>query len=342
MKYITLSVLLIACICSSNYAFAKKKDKKQNEVQPVVTLSANPLISEVDSLSYAFGVSLSESGLSQYLQQLGLISDTTEIRKDYQSKINAATDQAEKSRLSQELTLKLDSTVTANNNNAEQLFIGIREKLESKNTNKAYTSGLEIGGQLLSMSDRFSEQAFGQSGDKLNNMALYEGVKDYISKLPIRIEGSQQIIEQKMAAMTAKADEENKKQYAETIAAGDKFMSENATKEGVVTLEDGLQYKIIKEGTGEIPTVADQVKVHYKGTFIDGKVFDSSIDRGEPIIFGVTGVIKGWTEVLQLMPVGSKWEVYVPYDLAYGSTDRGTIKPYSNLVFEIELLEIVK
>lgn len=342
MKYITLSALLLAGICTSGYVSAKKKDKKQQATEPAVTLTTTPLTTETDTLSYAFGVSLSEGGLSQYLQQLGLISDTAQIRSDYENQINSATAQAEKDHLSQELSAKLDSVTTANNFNTQQLFKGILEKLESKDTNKAYTSGLEIGGQLLSMSDRFSEQAFGASGNKLNNTALYEGVKDYISKQPLRVENSQQLMNDKMAEMTAKADAQKKEQYAETIAAGEKFMAENAQKEGVVTLEDGLQYKIIKEGTGPKPTLSDQVKVHYKGTFIDGTVFDSSIDRGEPIVFGLTGVIKGWTEILQLMPVGSKWEVYIPYDLAYGDAERGNMKPYSNLIFEIELLEIVK
>ena len=103
---------------------------------------------------------------------------------------------------------------------------------------------------------------------------------------------------------------------------------------------DDDEYEIITEGTGEIPTENDRVKVHYTGTFLDGKVFDSSVERGSPAVFGVTQVIKGWTEALQLMPVGSKWKLYIPYDLAYGTQDRGSIPPYSTLVFEVELLGI--
>ena len=95
-------------------------------------------------------------------------------------------------------------------------------------------------------------------------------------------------------------------------------------------------------GTGEMPTDDDRVTVHYEGKLLDGTVFDSSIERGEPATFGVTQVIKGWTEALKLMPVGSKWELYIPYDLAYGSRDQGQIKPFSNLIFEVELLDIVK
>jgi FKBP-type peptidyl-prolyl cis-trans isomerase FklB len=107
-------------------------------------------------------------------------------------------------------------------------------------------------------------------------------------------------------------------------------------------LPDGLQYQVITEGTGEKPTISDRVKVHYHGTLTDGTVFDSSIERGEPAVFGVAQVIKGWTEALQLMPVGSKWILYIPYDLAYGGRDAGKIKPFSNLIFEIELLDIEK
>lgn len=124
--------------------------------------------------------------------------------------------------------------------------------------------------------------------------------------------------------------------------AGKEFLAENAKKEGVVTTESGLQYEIITEGTGEIPTSASTVKVHYHGTLIDGSVFDSSVERGEPATFGVTRVIKGWTEALQLMPVGSKWKLYIPQDLAYGSDSRNPkIPAYSTLIFEVELLEIV-
>ena len=132
-----------------------------------------------------------------------------------------------------------------------------------------------------------------------------------------------------------------KVQYKDSIAAGDKFLAENAKREGVVTLPSGLQYEIIKEGRGPVPTEANTVKVNYKGTLINGTVFDSSYDRKEPTTFGVTQVIPGWTEALKLMPVGSKWKVYIPYNLAYGGQDRGTIPPFSNLIFEVELLEIV-
>jgi FKBP-type peptidyl-prolyl cis-trans isomerase FklB len=123
---------------------------------------------------------------------------------------------------------------------------------------------------------------------------------------------------------------------------GADFLAANATKEGVKTTASGLQYKVITQGTGAVPTATDDVKVNYEGRLIDGKVFDSSYKRGEPNTFKANQVIKGWTEALTMMPVGSKWELYIPYDLAYGERGAGNdIKPYETLVFTVELLDIV-
>lgn len=124
---------------------------------------------------------------------------------------------------------------------------------------------------------------------------------------------------------------------------GQAFLDSNKKQAGVVTTASGLQYKVVKEGTGPKPTAGDKVKVHYHGSLINGKVFDSSIERGEPVTFGVSEVIRGWTEALQLMPVGSKWQLFIPSDLGYGDAGAGNdIKPGSTLLFDVELLEIVK
>ena len=140
-----------------------------------------------------------------------------------------------------------------------------------------------------------------------------------------------------------KLEEEAKAQFAQVREAGEKFLEENAKRANVVTLPSGLQYEIITEAIGQKPVATDKVKVHYHGTLIDGTVFDSSVRRGEPATFGVTQVIQGWVEALQLMPVGSKWKLYIPYNLAYGEQGAGQmIAPYSALIFEVELLEIVK
>ncbi|MDD4514428.1 FKBP-type peptidyl-prolyl cis-trans isomerase [Massilibacteroides sp.] len=138
--------------------------------------------------------------------------------------------------------------------------------------------------------------------------------------------------------MEAQAKDANKAKEA-----GEAFLAENKTKEGVITTESGLQYKVEVEGTGAKPTAEDRVKVHYTGTLLDGTKFDSSLDRGEPAEFGVGQVIPGWTEGLQIMPVGSKYTFWIPSELAYGERGAGQdIKPNSTLKFEVELLEIVK
>lgn len=130
---------------------------------------------------------------------------------------------------------------------------------------------------------------------------------------------------------------------AKNLKEGQDFLAANKNKSGVVTLPSGLQYEIIKAGTGPKPKAEDQVKCNYHGTTIDGKIFDSSVERGEPATFPVNRVIPGWTEALQLMPVGSKWKLYIPANLAYGEKGAGAnIKPNSTLIFEVELLEIVK
>jgi len=130
---------------------------------------------------------------------------------------------------------------------------------------------------------------------------------------------------------------------AGTRKIGEEFLAANKTKPGVVTLPSGLQYTVIKEGTGPKPGPTDKVKVHYHGTLIDGRVFDSSVDRGQPIELSVNGVIPGWTEALQLMPVGSKWKLFIPSNLGYGDQQAGQlIAPGSTLIFDVELLDIIK
>lgn len=131
------------------------------------------------------------------------------------------------------------------------------------------------------------------------------------------------------------------KQFEANRLAGEQFLEKNKERKEVITLDNGLQYEILKSGDGPKPKLSDEVIVHYHGTLVDGTVFDSSVERGESISFPLKGVIKGWTEILQLMPVGSKWRVYIPYELAYGDRPAGpTIKPYSALIFEIDLLGI--
>ena len=220
---------------------------------------------------------------------------------------------------------------------------GIEEGInKATKKDRAYTAGVQIGQQLSAdMFEGMNSQLFGndstQSLSKANFMAGFmAAIKN---NAIVSQEEAQEYAKTHTEAIKAKAMEA---QYGENKAAGEKFLAENKTKEGVVTTESGLQYKIIKAGKGEIPTKSSTVKVHYKGTLIDGTEFDSSYSRNAPTSFRADQVIAGWTEALTMMPVGSKWELYIPQELAYGVRDAGKIKPFSALVFEVELLEIEK
>jgi FKBP-type peptidyl-prolyl cis-trans isomerase FklB len=145
------------------------------------------------------------------------------------------------------------------------------------------------------------------------------------------------------ALKAEKLAESNKETFKDYIAQNEAFLATNREKPGVIVTPSGLQYEVIKMGTGAKPTASNTVKVHYVGTLIDGTEFDSSVKKNEPVQFPVSGVIPGWTEALQLMPVGSKFKLYLPHAIAYGPTGAGeVIKPYSTLIFEVELLEIVQ
>ncbi len=157
---------------------------------------------------------------------------------------------------------------------------------------------------------------------------------------------SEEEIKETLTAYQQKRQAEHTKKQQEqaekNLAEGKAFLDENAKKEGVKTTESGLQYKILKTGEGKKPSTTDKVKVHYHGTLIDGTVFDSSVDRGEPTSFPVNGVISGWTEALQMMTEGSEWELYIPADLAYGERAASAkIAPNSTLIFKVELLEVL-
>jgi FKBP-type peptidyl-prolyl cis-trans isomerase FklB len=176
-----------------------------------------------------------------------------------------------------------------------------------------------------------------QGMNEMDANMLAKGLADYLGEtdLAIKEEEVQAILQQYFQEL-------QQKQFGKNIDAGKKFMEENAKRPEVVTLESGLQYEIITEGNGPKPQATDKVTTHYHGTLIDGTVFDSSVDRGEPATFPVNGVIKGWVEALQLMPVGSKWKLYIPTELAYGANPHpgGAIEPYMALVFDIELISI--
>ena len=207
----------------------------------------------------------------------------------------------------------------------------------------AYMAGLQIGQQISNqMMKGINQELF--AGDSTKTISKDNFMAGFIAGTlekggVMTMEAAQEYTRTAMETIKAKAMEEK---YADNKAAGEKFLAENKTKEGVKTTESGLQYKVITEGKGEIPADTCKVKVNYKGTLIDGTEFDSSYKRNEPATFRANQVIKGWTEALTMMPVGSKWELYIPQVLAYGSRESGQIKPFSTLIFEVELVGIEK
>lgn len=180
---------------------------------------------------------------------------------------------------------------------------------------------------------------------EIDLMIFFQGIFDGIGgddKAQIKPEDMQKIMMEFRTAMSAKQREEKQKLGEQNKVEGKKFLEENAKKEGIKVTESGIQYKIIKEGTGPHPTATDFVIVHYKGTFIDGKEFDSSYSRGKPATFPLNKVIKGWTEALQMMKAGGKWILYLPPELAYGERGKGDIGPNATLIFEVEFIGIDK
>ncbi|GAB1416319.1 FKBP-type peptidyl-prolyl cis-trans isomerase N-terminal domain-containing protein [Paludibacter sp.] len=232
--------------------------------------------------------------------------------------------------------LNNDSTGKQLKSFMEGVEAGLKEKEVAPEVRNVTEMGTMIGSQLKSNPDFYNDSTL-----KMDFNLLRQGLINGISgdTLVMNNDAARDYFNNTMQKMQT---EKLEKQYKSNKEAGIKFLEENAKKDGVITTTSGLQYEIIKQGKGTLPTVTDKVKVHYHGTLIDGTVFDSSVDRGQPAEFGVTQVIKGWTEGLQLMPVGSKFKFYIPQELAYGSNDQGTIKPFSTLIFEVELLEIVK
>lgn len=177
----------------------------------------------------------------------------------------------------------------------------------------------------------------------LDKAALVQGFKDELTGAKTQLTDDEASVELQKLSAVAQANAQKKQQEAAeaNMKEGETFLAANKTKEGVVALPSGLQYKIEKQGTGPKPAASDTVVCNYRGTFINGTEFDSSYKRGQPATFPVGGVIKGWTEALQLMPVGSKWELFIPSDLAYGERGAGgVIGPNSTLIFEVELLSI--
>jgi FKBP-type peptidyl-prolyl cis-trans isomerase FklB len=198
--------------------------------------------------------------------------------------------------------------------------------------NISYALGIQIGNMLK------------QTGEEIDLKVFTQALEDVLKGKPLAMQQDElmQVLTDFQNKMRAKATKEIEDLGAKNKAEEDKFLKENAKKEGVKTTASGLQYKVIKEGTGKTPKATDTVKVNYAGKFLDGKEFDSSYKRGEPAEFKADQVIKGWTEALTMMKEGSKYELYIPAKLAYGEEGRGPIPPNSMLIFEVELLNVVQ
>ncbi len=261
------------------------------------------LKTEIDSLNYAFGLA-NGNGIKNY----------------YLAKDSANADS---------MKIKIAS-----------LLKGIKEGM--KGGDSEYTElegiGANIGAALKEQSEK---GLMGDSTLKVDMDLIKQGLVNGLrgSKLTMTPEEAQMYVNSTMQRLQ---QAKMASQYGANKKAGEEFLAANKAKAGVTTTASGLQYEVIKKGTGALPTDTSRVKVHYHGTLIDGTVFDSSVNRGEPATFGVNQVIKGWTEALKLMPVGSKYKLYIPQELAYGPADQGQIKPYSALIFEVELISIEK
>jgi FKBP-type peptidyl-prolyl cis-trans isomerase FklB len=178
-----------------------------------------------------------------------------------------------------------------------------------------------------------------KQGIEIEAESFVKGLKEVIAGQPSSL--SQQDIQMAMMALQQEMQQKQGAQGSENQQAGEEFLAENKNKEGVKTLSSGLQYQVLQEGTGKSPSASDKVTTHYHGTLIDGTVFDSSYERGQPATFPVNGVIAGWTEALQLMKEGAKWRLFIPSNLAYGSQGAGdVIGPNTALIFDVELISV--
>lgn len=293
--------LALVVLASASFNVATAAKKNKKNAKKVAAVQPVKLVTGSDTLSYAAGVALTE-GLLDYLRQSQGI-DTTNIA---------------------DFIRGFDEMIAA----------GEDPKM------KAYAAGMDIASRLKGQMLTGMKAEFENTPDSVVDALVFRGFSDALKQDTTTFAQKQasEIFRTRREA-DKKAKEE--KLYGENRRAGERFLAENAKKDSVVTLPSGLQYKVLVKGEGDIPQRTDRVLVNYEGRFVDGTVFDSSAKHGDkPASFRADQVIKGWTEALTIMPVGSKWQLFIPYQLAYGERNVGQIKPFSALIFDVELVGI--
>lgn len=295
-------ILALVLVASASFCPLEAKKKKKVEEPAAPVVEAVQLLNASDSVSYTAGMTFTKGLVSYLLQQKVDTAYMADFIRGFKDMISASGDPRQ----------------------------------------KTYVVGMDIARQLNERMLPGITNEFADSSDSIVAPLLYRGFEDALlqdTTLFTMAAAETYFAEREKADKAAKEE----KLYGPNRDAGIAFLAENAKKDSVITLPSGLQYKVLVAGKGEVPTVSDKVQVNYEGRLIDGTVFDASARHGDkPAEFMPTQVIKGWTEALTMMPVGSKWQLYIPSELAYGKRETGQIKPYSTLVFDVELVGIVK
>lgn len=295
-------ILALVLVASASFCPLEAKKKKKVEEPAAPVVEAVQLLNASDSVSYTAGMTFTKGLVSYLLQQKVDTAYMADFIRGFKDMISASGDPRQ----------------------------------------KTYVVGMDIARQLNERMLPGITNEFADSPDSIVAPLLYRGFEDALlqdTTLFTMAAAETYFAEREKADKAAKEE----KLYGPNRDAGIAFLAENAKKDSVITLPSGLQYKVLVAGKGEVPTVSDKVQVNYEGRLIDGTVFDASARHGDkPAEFMPTQVIKGWTEALTMMPVGSKWQLYIPFELAYGKRETGQIKPYSTLVFDVELVGIVK
>ena len=295
-------ILALVLVASASFCPLEAKKKKKVEEPAAPVVEAVQLLNASDSVSYTAGMTFTKGLVSYLLQQKVDTAYMADFIRGFKDMISASGDPRQ----------------------------------------KTYVVGMDIARQLNELMLPGITNEFTDSPDSIVAPLLYRGFEDALlqdTTLFTMAAAETYFAEREKADKAAKEE----KLYGPNRDAGIAFLAENAKKDSVITLPSGLQYKVLVAGKGEVPTVSDKVQVNYEGRLIDGTVFDASARHGDkPAEFMPTQVIKGWTEALTMMPVGSKWQLYIPSELAYGKRETGQIKPYSTLVFDVELVGIVK